>query len=119
MHPTPANVPGRNSTALPHPFDTFILASYLSSSTEDSSRDPTMPSTLLRACAGLIVVLLLAPHSLADEAEAVKQLEKIGAYVITIGSDSHVTFQKTKATDADMKLLREIKNRTAIRFSET
>jgi hypothetical protein len=78
-----------------------------------------MASAILRGCSCLIVALFLAPHSRADEAEAVKQLKKIGAYVITIGSESAVAFEKTNAIDGDMQLLLELKNLTSLRFSDT
>src|SRR5688572_29696880 len=78
-----------------------------------------MSSPVSRVFVCLTVALLLASDGRADEAEAKKQLKKIGVYVVGTKSESATALDKTKSTDTHVKLLPEIKNLTAVRLGDT
>jgi hypothetical protein len=78
-----------------------------------------MPSSVLRVVVCSAAALVLASHGQGDEADAKKQLQKIGVHVVTLGSESGTTFTFTKSVDGHLKLLPEIKNLAYLGLGDT
>jgi hypothetical protein len=86
--------------------------------TSDSLRLP-MASRMLRACVRMVVALVVASQSRADEAESLKQLNKVGGRFVSVGSENMVILEGKKATDQALKLLSELKSLNSLRLNDT